>query len=70
LEKRRHVHLWVFRNLFQTFEEEITNLQIQYFRLEHITRGVSKVFVNCGPKNILWELAKKTDQSKVDIETT
>ena len=55
---------------FKRVQEEITNLHNQYFRLEHITRGVSRALDNCGPGNILLELAKKTDRSKVDALET
>lgn len=51
---------------FKWIQEEITNLQNQFFWLEHITRGVSKALDNCGPKNILRELAKKTNRLIVD----
>jgi hypothetical protein len=51
---------------FKRVQEVLTNLKIQYWRLEHITHGVSRVLGNCGPGNILWEYTKKTDRSKVD----
>ena len=55
---------------FKRVWEEATNLQNQYWRLEHIIRGVSRALGNCGPGNILWGLAKKTDQLKVDALET
>jgi hypothetical protein len=55
---------------FKRVWEELTNLQNQYWRLEHITCGVSRALDNCGPGNILRQLAKKTDQSKVDALET
>ena len=33
--------------------------------MEHITRGVNRAFGNCGPGNILQELAKRTDRKQV-----
>ena len=38
---------------FKWVREELTDLQNQYFRLEHITRGVSRALDNYGPWNIL-----------------
>lgn len=55
---------------FKRAREEITNPHNQYFWLEHITWGVSMALDNCRSKNILWELAKKTDRSKVDALKT
>ena len=55
---------------FKRVREELTKLHNQYFRLEHITRGVSRALDNCGPENILRELAKKTDGLKVDALET
>jgi hypothetical protein len=49
---------------------KLNNLQNEYWRLEHITRGMSRVLGNCGPGNILRELTKKTDRSKVDALET
>lgn len=51
---------------FKRIREEIDELRNQCVRMEHINRGVSKALDNCGPINILWEMAKKTDQSKVE----
>jgi hypothetical protein len=45
---------------------EIFALQNEYWRLEHITRGANKALGNCSAGNILRELAKKTDRSKVE----
>jgi hypothetical protein len=55
---------------FKRVWAELTNTQNQYWRLEHITRGVNRALRNCGPGNILWELAKKTDRLKVDALET
>ena len=51
---------------FKRVRKKLTHLENHYFMLEYITRGVSKVFDNCGLGNILQELAKKTGRSKVD----
>ena len=45
-------------------------LQDQYFRMEHITRGVNQTLDNCGPRNILRELAKRTDWKQVETLET
>ena len=55
---------------FKRVPEDQTNLHNQYFRLEHITQDVSMALDNCGPKNILRELAKKMDRSKVNALET
>jgi hypothetical protein len=51
---------------FQKVRAEISALQNEYWRLEHITRGASMALGNCSAGNILRELAKKMDQSKVE----
>lgn len=51
---------------FKCVWEELTELQNQYFWLEHITRGVSQNLDNYGPRNIFRELSKRTDQTKVE----
>jgi hypothetical protein len=55
---------------FKKVRAGITTLQNEYWRLEHITRGVSKALRNCSAGNILRELARKTDQSKVEALET
>ena len=55
---------------FKRVQDELTHLQNHYFRLEYITRGVSRALDKCRPGNILRELAKKTDRSKVDTLET
>ena len=49
---------------------ELTHLQNQYFKLEHITRGVSRAFGNCGPRKIMREVARVTDWSKMQALET
>ena len=51
---------------FKRFRDELTEIQNQYFRMEHITRGVNMALGNCGPGNILRELAKRTDRKHVE----
>jgi hypothetical protein len=55
---------------FKRVRAKLTNLQNEYWRLEHITRGVSRALGNSGPGNILRELARKMDRSKVDALKT
>ena len=50
---------------FKRIQKDVNVLQSQYVQMEHITQGKSKALDNCGLKNILWELAKNTDRSKV-----
>ena len=52
-------HIEYTETPFNRVREEYTNLQNQYYWLEHITRGVSRALDNCGPRNILRDLAKK-----------
>ena len=40
-------------------------LQHQYSRLEHIARGANQALDNCGPGNILQELAKRADRQEL-----
>ena len=51
-------------------QDELTELQNQYFRMEHITRGVNRALGNYGPGNILRELAKRTDWKQVETLET
>ena len=62
---------WKFPEaLFKRVREELTGLQNQYFRMEHITRKVNWALDNCGPGNIFRELAKQTDRKKVEALET
>ena len=45
---------------------DLEHLQLQYNRLEHITRGVNDALHDCGPGNILRELAKRADRKELD----
>ena len=45
---------------------DLDNLQLQYHRLEHITREVNQALNNCGPGNVLRELANKGDRKELD----
>ena len=58
---------WTFpESPFQRIYEDLEHLQLQYNRLEHITRGVNDALHDCGPGNILREMAKRADQKKLD----
>ena len=46
---------------------DLDNLQLQYHRLEHITRGVNQAPNDCGPGNILRELANRADRKELDL---
>ena len=53
---------WDFlENPFKRVHDEPADLQTQYYRLEHITQGANRALDNCGPGNILRELAKRAD---------
>ena len=55
---------------FKRVWDELTELQIQYFRMEHITRGVNRALGNYRPRNILRELAKQTNRKEVETLET
>ena len=58
---------WRFsNNPFQRVYVDLADLQLQYYQLEHITRGANKALNNCGPGNILQELAKRADWKSFD----
>jgi hypothetical protein len=49
---------------FKRAYEEMDELQAQYYRLEHITKGASAALGGCGPGNIIREIAKRADSRK------
>ena len=58
---------WDFpENPFKRIHDELADLQTQYYRLEHITRGSNQALDNCGLGNILRELAKRADRKELD----
>ena len=58
---------WDFpENPFKRIHDELEDIQTQYYRLEHITRGANMAPDNCGPKNILRELAKRADRKELE----
>jgi hypothetical protein len=58
---------WDFpENPFKRVHDELDELQTQYHRLEHITKGASVALGGCGPGNILREIAKRTDRKELD----
>jgi hypothetical protein len=52
-------------NPFKRVHDELDELQTQYHRLEHITKGANVALGGCGPGNILREIAKRTDQKEL-----
>jgi hypothetical protein len=54
-------------NPFKQAYEELDKLQVQYYRLEYITKGASAVLGGCGPGNIIREIAKRTT-SRQELE--
>ena len=59
---------WTFpESPFQRVYADLDNLQLQYHRLEHITRGVNQALDDCGPGNILRELANRADRKELDL---
>jgi hypothetical protein len=58
---------WDFlENPFKIVHDELDELQTQYHRLEHITKGASVTLGGCGPKNILRKIAKRTNRKEMD----
>ena len=55
---------------FQRVRAGLTHLQNQYWKLEYITRGVSRALGNCRPRNILREVARVTDWLKMETLET
>ena len=59
--------VWDFpANPFQQVQEGLGELQHQYKRLEHIARGANQALDNCGPGNIIREIAKRADRRELD----
>ena len=46
--------------------DDMADLQTQYHPLEHITRVANQALDDCGPGNILRELAKRADRKELD----
>ena len=58
---------WDFpENPFKRVHDELEELQTQYYRLDHITKGASVALGGCGPGNILREIAKRADRKELD----
>jgi hypothetical protein len=53
-------------NPFKRVHDELDELQTQYNRLEHITRGASVALGGYGPGNILREITKRADRKELD----
>ena len=54
------------KNPFKRVHDELEELQTQYYRLEHLTKGASLALGSCGPGNILREIAKRADRKELD----
>ena len=53
-------------NPFRRVQEGLEELHHQYSRLEHIARGTNQALDNCGPGNIIREIAKRADRKELD----
>jgi hypothetical protein len=51
---------------FKRVYDELDELQAQYHRLEHITKGANTAMGGCGPGNIIREIAKRTDRKELE----
>ena len=49
---------------FKRIHDKLAELQTQYHRLEHNTKGASLALGGCGPGNILREIAKRADRKE------
>ena len=47
---------------------DLADLHTPYYRLEQSTRGANQTLNDCGPGNILRELAERADQAKREFE--
>ena len=55
---------------FKRIHDELAELQTQYYRMEHITKGENRALDNYRPGNILRELAKKAHRKNIEqLET-
>ena len=52
-------------NPFRRVQEGLEELQHQYTRLVHIARGANQALDNCGPGNIIREIAKRADRKEL-----
>ena len=49
------ISAWDFsENPFKRIHNEWEDLQTQYYRLEHITKGANRALDNCGRENVPW----------------
>ena len=51
---------------FKWVQDELTELQNQYFRMEHIICGENRALDDCGPGDILHELVKRADWKEIE----
>ena len=57
--------LGFLENPFKRIHDKLEELQTQFYRLEHITKGASLALGGCGPKNILREIANRADRKEL-----
>ena len=51
---------------FQCVHDDLTEIQAQFHRLEHIAQGASQALGGCGPENIIREIAKRADRKELE----
>ena len=51
---------------FQRVHDDLTEIQAQFHRLEHIAQGASQALGVCGPGNIIREIAKRADRKELE----
>ena len=51
---------------FKCVHDDLTKLQTQFHRLEHIARGSSQALGGCGPGNIIREITKRADRKELE----
>ena len=63
--------VWDFpTNPFRQVQEGLEEVQRQYKRLEHIAQGANQSLDNCGPGNIVREIARRADQRELEQART
>ena len=51
---------------FKRVHDDLTELQTQFHRLEHIMRGANQALGGCVPGNIIREIVKRADQKELE----
>ena len=63
--------VWDFpANPFQEVQEGLEEVQRQYKRLEHIAQGANQALDNCGPGNIVREIARTANRRELEQTRT